>query len=105
MTPKAQMQTCTPKHSVHHAMSLMVEQGFRHVPVVSTLCITKCCSSLSALCQHPDSFPGFGCACTTKHKENHAMSALVKQGFGHIPVVSTLCIIRFHRTWQMLLLL
>lgn len=36
MTPKAQMQTCTPKHSVHHAMSLMVEQGFRHVPVVSS---------------------------------------------------------------------
>lgn len=34
MTPKASMQTCTPKHSVHHAMSLMVEQGFRHVPVV-----------------------------------------------------------------------
>lgn len=35
MTPKVQMQTCTPKHSVHYAMNLMVEQGFRHVPVVS----------------------------------------------------------------------
>lgn len=34
MTPSASLITVTPQHSVLDVMELMVEKGFRHVPVV-----------------------------------------------------------------------
>ena len=49
MTPASRLMTVTPNHSVLEVMSMMNDNNFRHVPVVS-LCTFACQCQHTVIC-------------------------------------------------------